>query len=174
MAEGGNAITVDGTDAMANPETRGMSQYGGQSQTSIMSIDAVAEVQVIKGILPAEYGGVVGGQVNFITRSGTNQFHGSAFENYQSQIFFARDTFLPATSQKPEDTFNQFGGSLGGPILRQSIVLLRHIRGISGKLGRRRDSHRADRSVEESDPHGAPVSGNTDRPCDTARAQSGH
>jgi hypothetical protein len=121
VAEGGNAITVDGTDAMANPETRGMSQYGGQSQTSIMSIDAVAEVQVIKGILPAEYGGVVGGQVNFITRSGTNQFHGSAFENYQSQVFFARDTFLPATSPKPKDTFNQFGGSLGGPILRNRL-----------------------------------------------------
>ena len=121
VAEGGSAITVDGTDAMANPETRGMSQYGGQSQTSIMSIEAVAEVQVIKGILPAEYGGVVGGQVNFLTRSGTNQFHGSAFENYQNEAFFARDTFLPATSAKPRDRFNQFGGSFGGPILRNRL-----------------------------------------------------
>jgi len=56
VAEGGNAVTVDGTDAMANPETRGLSQYGGQSQMSIMSVEAVAEVQVVKGILPAEYG----------------------------------------------------------------------------------------------------------------------
>jgi len=67
-----------------------------------MSVEAVAEVQVAKGILPAEYGGVVGGQINFITRSGTNQFHGSAFENYQDEAFFARDTFLPSTSRKPE------------------------------------------------------------------------
>ncbi len=118
VAEGGNAITVDGTDAVANPETRGLSQYGGQSQISIMSVDAVAEVQIVKGILPAEYGGVVGGQVNFITRSGANQFHGSAIENYQNEAFFARDTFLPAASAKPKNRFNQFGGSLGGPIKR--------------------------------------------------------
>jgi len=121
VAEGGNSVTVDGTDAMANPETRGMSQYGGQSQTSIMSIDAVAEVQVIKGILPAEHGGVVGGQVNFLTRSGTNRFHGSAFANYQNEAFFARDTFLPRTSAKPEDRFKQFGGALGGPIVRNRL-----------------------------------------------------
>ena len=121
VGEGGSTITVDGTDAVANPETRGMGQYGGQSQISIMSVEAVAEVQVAKGILPAEYGGVVGGQINFITRSGTNQFHGSAFENYQNEAFFARDTFLPSTSRRPQDRFNQFGGSLGGPVIRNRV-----------------------------------------------------
>jgi hypothetical protein len=121
VAEGGTAITVDGTDAVANPETRGINQYGGQNQISIMSIDAVAEVQVIKGILPAEYGGVVGGQVNILSRSGTNQFHGSAIENYQNEAFFARDTFLPATRSKPTSRFNQFGGTIGGPILRNRL-----------------------------------------------------
>jgi len=118
VAEGGSTITVDGTNAVANPETRGMGQYGGNSQISIMSIEAVAEVQVVKGILPAEYGGVVGGQINFLSRSGTNQIHGSAIENYQNEAFFARDTFLPSTSAKPKDRFNQYGGSVGGPIIR--------------------------------------------------------
>jgi hypothetical protein len=70
VAEGGTAITVDGTDATANNETRGLNSYGAQNQISVMSIEAVAEVQVVKGILPAEYGGVVGGQVNMLTRSG--------------------------------------------------------------------------------------------------------
>lgn len=121
VAEGGTAITVDGTDAVANPETRGINQYGGQNQISIMSIDAVAEVQVIKGILPAEYGGVVGGQVNILSRSGTNQFHGSAIENYQNEAFFARDTFLPSTKAKPTSRFNQFGGTLGGPVIRNRL-----------------------------------------------------
>ncbi len=121
VAEGGTAITVDGTDAVANPETRGINQYGGQNQISIMSIDAVAEVQVIKGILPAEYGGVVGGQVNVLSRSGTNQFHGSAIENYQNEAFFARDTFLPATKAKPTSRFNQYGGTLGGPVIRNRL-----------------------------------------------------
>lgn len=121
VAEGGTAITVDGTDAVANPETRGINQYGGQNQISLMSIDAVAEVQVIKGILPAEYGGVVGGQVNILSRSGTNQFHGSAIENYQNEAFFGRDTFLPASRSKPTTRFNQYGGTVGGPIIRNRL-----------------------------------------------------
>jgi hypothetical protein len=83
-----------------------------------MSIDAVAEVQVVKGILPAEYGGVVGGQINILSRSGTNEFHGSAIENYQNEAFFARDTFLPASRAKPTARFNQFGGAVGGPIIK--------------------------------------------------------
>src|SRR6185369_14725759 len=122
VAEGGTAITVDGTDAVSNSETRGTGTYGGQNQISVMSIEAVAEVQIVKGILPAEFGGAVGGQVNMISRSGTNQFHGSAFENYQSQAFSARDPFLPGTAVKPKIRFNQFGGSLGGPIVRNRAM----------------------------------------------------
>src|SRR5258707_8880772 len=72
VAEGGTAITVDGTDATANNETRGINSYGAQNQISIMSIEAIAEVQVVKGIMPAESGGATGGQVNMITRSGAN------------------------------------------------------------------------------------------------------
>jgi outer membrane receptor protein involved in Fe transport len=118
VAEGGTSITVDGTDATANLETRGLNSYGAQNQISVMSIEAVAEVQVVKGILPAEYGGAVGGQVNMLTRSGTNVFHGSLFENWQDEALFARDPFLPSTTPKPDVRFNQYGGSLGGAIVR--------------------------------------------------------
>jgi hypothetical protein len=83
-----------------------------------MSIDAVSEVQIAKGILPAEQGGFAGGQVNFLTRSGTNQFHGSTFFNYQGEALSARDPFLSASAVKPELSFRQYGGSLGGPIVR--------------------------------------------------------
>jgi outer membrane receptor protein involved in Fe transport len=121
VAEGGTAITIDGTDAVSNPETRGTGTYGGQNQISVMSIEAVAELQVIKGIMPAEYGGAVGGQVNMLSRSGTNEFHGSLFENYQGEEFSARDPFLSAQA-KPPVRFNQFGGSLGGPILRNRAM----------------------------------------------------
>jgi carboxypeptidase family protein/TonB-dependent receptor-like protein len=122
VGDGGSAITVDGTDAQANPETHTYSQFGAQNQIDIMGLEAVAEVQIVRGILPAEYGGVVGGQVNMLTRSGTNTFHGSLFENYQSDAFFARDPFLPATTPKPSVRFNQFGGSLGGPIVRSRAM----------------------------------------------------
>jgi len=122
VAEGGTAITIDGTDAVSNSETRGTGTYGGQNQISVMSIEAVAEVQIVKGILPAEYGGAAGGQVNMISRSGTNQYHGSAFENYQSHVFSARDPFLPDTAIKPKTVFNQFGGSVGGPVIRNRAM----------------------------------------------------
>src|SRR5207253_1747084 len=119
---GGIGITVDGIDATANPEIRGLGTYGGQNQIDVMSIEAVAEVQVAKGILPAEYGGVAGGQVNFLSRSGTNVFHGSAFENFQHDKLFARDPFLSAATAKGTDRFNQYGGSLGGPIVKNRAM----------------------------------------------------
>ena len=70
VAGGGTAISVDGTEANSNPEGRAVNHYGGQNQISVMSLDSVEEVQIVKGVLPAEYGGVAGGQVNMISRSG--------------------------------------------------------------------------------------------------------
>ena len=119
VAGGGTGITVDGTEANSSPEERSMNQYGSQNQISVMSIDSVAEVQIIKGVLPAEYGGVAGGQVNMISRSGTNTLHGSAFYNLQNESFNARNFF--STGDKPVGTFNQYGGTLGGPVLRNKL-----------------------------------------------------
>jgi hypothetical protein len=135
VAEGGTAITVDGTDATANNETRGINSYGAQNQISVMSIEAVAEVQVVKGILPAEYGGSVGGQVNMLTRSGTNTFHGSLFENWQNESLLARDPFLPAIQPKPKVDFNQFGGTLGGAILRNRAFFFTAFEGYRETFG---------------------------------------
>ena len=115
----GTGITVDGTEANANPEARSTSHYGGQNQISVMSLDSVQEVSIVKGVLPAEYGGVAGGQVNIISRSGTNAFHGTAFYNYQNLKLNAR-RFLSSTP-KPVGTFNQYGGTLGGPVLRNKL-----------------------------------------------------
>ena len=64
LGASGTGISVDGTDANSNPEQRSIAQYGGRNYIDVMSIDAVQEVQLVRGILPAEYGGVVGGQVN--------------------------------------------------------------------------------------------------------------
>src|SRR5207248_8569066 len=85
VGDGGSAITVDGSSAQTNPENRGFGNYVGQNQIEILSVESVAEVQVIKGVLAAEYGGSIGGQVNIITRHGTNQLRGSLPENIQSE-----------------------------------------------------------------------------------------
>lgn len=125
----GTGVSVDGTDANSNPEGRGISQYQGVNYIDVMSIEAVQEVEVIRGILPAEYGSVLGGQVNLISRSGTNTWHGSLFENYQSHLFNARHPFVPNRTAggqmipKPRVVFNQFGGSAGGPILRDKAFV---------------------------------------------------
>lgn len=123
----GTGISVDGTDANSNPEQRSMSQYGARNYIDVMSIDAIQEVQLVRGILPAEYGGVVGGQVNLISKSGTNRWHGTAFENYQSHVLNARNPFVAARDasgreiRKPRVVFNQFGGSLGAPIIKDKV-----------------------------------------------------
>ncbi len=119
VAAGGTGITVDGTEANSNPEARSLSQYGGQNQISVMSLDSVSEVQIVKGVLPAEYGGVVGGQINVISRSGTNIFHGSAFFSGQNEKWNARQFF--STAAQPVGTFNQYGGTLGGPVMRNKV-----------------------------------------------------
>jgi outer membrane receptor protein involved in Fe transport len=71
-----------------------------------------------------------------ITRSGTNQFHGSLFENFQHEAFSSRDPFLPSTTPKPEIRFNQFGGSLGGPILRNRLLFFTSYEGYRENSGR--------------------------------------
>ena len=81
------------------------------------SIDAIAEVQVETNLYPAEVGNTPGAVVNLITKSGTNEFHGSAYEFLRNDVLDGRD-FFATLGPKPEYRQNQFGGSLGGPIVR--------------------------------------------------------
>jgi hypothetical protein len=125
QGKSGAGVTVDGTDANSNPsEGRAIAQYGDRNYIDVMSIEAIQEVQLMRGILPAEYGGVISGQVNLISKSGGNEWHGSLFENYRSHIFNARNPFQVnrrsdgSMTPKNREVFNQFGGSLGGPVLR--------------------------------------------------------
>ena len=91
--------------------------------------DAVSEFSVESTDLGAQDGGHVGGMVNVVTKSGTNQFHGEAFEfirnNYiDGQNFFSTCTPVPpATTCSAKDTLhqNQFGGTFGGPIKRNKM-----------------------------------------------------
>ena len=64
----------------------------------------------------AEAGRTAGGVINIVTRSGTNQFHGSAYEYFRNDIFDGRN-FFQTTGPKPELRQNQYGASIGGPIL---------------------------------------------------------
>jgi len=120
IGRNGTKVTVDGTDASGNPEGRSTSMYQGFQYVDLVSIEAIQEVQTIKGVIQAEYGHALSGNVNVITKSGTNVWHGSAFENHQNESLNARNPFL---TSKPDLEFNQFGGSLGGPIRRDRLFV---------------------------------------------------
>src|SRR5260370_4970797 len=78
--------------------------------------DAVQEFSVKTSNYSAEYGQNAGGVVNIVTRSGSNNFHGNAFEFLRNSVFNAK----PWSSLGPKDALhrNQFGGTFGGPIIR--------------------------------------------------------
>ena len=79
-------------------------------------IDAIQEFKIVSHTDSAEFGAVLGGVVNVVTKSGTNQLHGSLWTYYRDQIFDARTYFLPTTTPKTPYHQNQFGGSIGGPV----------------------------------------------------------
>ena len=81
------------------------------------SVEGINEITVQTNSYSAEAGRTAGGVVNIVTRSGTNQFHGSAYEFFRNDIFDARNV-LQNTGRRPELRQNQFGGSVGGPIFK--------------------------------------------------------
>jgi hypothetical protein len=79
-------------------------------------IDAIQEFKIVSHTDSAEFGSVLGGVVNVVTKSGTNDLHGSAWEFARNTIFDARTFFLPKDIAKTPYSQNQFGGSIGGPV----------------------------------------------------------
>ncbi len=79
-------------------------------------IDAIQEFKIVSHTDSAEFGSVLGGVINVVTKSGTNELHGSAWEHDRDQIFDARTYFLPTTTPKAPYHQSQFGGAIGGPV----------------------------------------------------------
>ena len=103
----GNTYLVDGVSA--RDEIRGQSGFS-------LSVDAVQQFKLKNSNATAEYGGA-GTQMAIVVKSGTNQWHGSLFEFNRSNMGQAR-SFFSRTNDLPPFLRNQFGGSVGGPILR--------------------------------------------------------
>ena len=82
----------------------------------IPNIDSIAEFRIITNNFDAEYGNYSGGQVNVVTKSGTNSFHGNAFEFLRNTALDAKNYFSAPDSPTPVYRQNQFGGTFGGPI----------------------------------------------------------
>jgi Carboxypeptidase regulatory-like domain len=99
-----NGFMVNGTDSV---------DLALNTPLVIPSPDAIAEVTMITGTINPEYARNGGAILNAVTKSGTNHFHGSAFDFYRDPFLNARNFFLPEPEQFHQ---NQFGGTVGGPI----------------------------------------------------------
>jgi len=95
--------------------------------------DAVQEVKLATSDYDAEYGKVAGGLWQITTKSGTNAFHGSLFENYRTSGFNAADHFT-VPNGIPRNIWNQFGGSLGGPVIKQKVFFFGDYQGMRNSL----------------------------------------
>ena len=111
---------MDGTQASASSEETSLTSFGSFNLIKVVSLEAISEVNVNKGIVQAEYANTLSGNVGLITKSGTNSYHGSFFENYQNGDLNARNQFL---TTKPDSSLHQFGGSFGGPIARNKLFV---------------------------------------------------
>ena len=107
-------------------------QPGGTSQ-QLLGVDAVREFNLLSDTYGADYGKRPGGQVTIVTQSGTNDWHGTAFEFLRNNDFDARNFF--DQSHIPHFARNQFGGSLGGPIQKDKTFLFGNYEGFEQHLG---------------------------------------
>lgn len=94
-----------------------LTAWGGTN--GLVSADALQEFRIQTSSFAPEFGRTPGGQVSIVTRSGTNQFHGTAFEYFRNDVLDASDWFANFNHlAKPAERQNDFGGVLGGPIIK--------------------------------------------------------
>ncbi len=114
-----------------------LNDYAGSGPASVLGVslgvDAIQEFSVVTSNAPADYGKTSGGVINAVTRSGTDQFHGSGYEFFRNSALDARNFFDPAVI--PPFKRNQFGGSVGGPIHSDRTFFFLDYEGVQQGLG---------------------------------------
>jgi len=135
----GNQLTISGMrPQLNNYRLDGISivDYAGGAPGSVLGlslgVDAVAEFSVLTANYSAEYGRTAGGVVNAITKSGTNAFHGDAYEFLRNNSLDARNFFDAGI---PSFRRNQFGASAGGPIQKDKTFFFADYEGFRQALG---------------------------------------
>jgi hypothetical protein len=127
-----NGYIVDGFDA--NDPFLGLNI--GLSTNLVIGLDALQESTVNTNSYAVDQGRYGASQVNYFTKSGTNEFHGDVYEIWKGSLFNATDEFLHANdtpgniTKKPRSTVNQFGASVGGPIRKNKLFFFAHYEGI--------------------------------------------
>ncbi|MGI4758738.1 MAG: carboxypeptidase regulatory-like domain-containing protein [Janthinobacterium lividum] len=122
-----NIIRLDGIEATSIIDTSPGNLNGELPSLFRLqqSLEAVQEFRVDSSNYPAELGTGTGGQISFVTRSGGNALHGSAFEYVRNDFFDARNYFnrRNTPNNSPKFRLNQFGGSIGGPLVKDKLFV---------------------------------------------------
>ena len=121
-----NNFLVDGVDN---------NNYFAGEAAQLPSVDSIQEFEVQTNTFAAEYGRNSGSVVNLVTKSGTNQLHGSAYEFFRNDVLDARNFFNKERFPKSGLRLNQFGGTLGGPILKNKTFFFLNYEGFRRRAG---------------------------------------
>jgi hypothetical protein len=125
--EGSNNFLIDGTD---NNERLTL------AIALRPSVEAVQEFKIQTNMFAADQGRNAGATINVLTKSGTNQWHGSAYDFLRNDRLDAKNYFVPATTRKPPFRQNQFGASLGGKIIPDKLFFFGNYEGFRRSQGR--------------------------------------
>jgi hypothetical protein len=127
----GHAYLLDGTD-ITNFFNHGT---GASSLGTSLGLDAIAEFQTLTNTYSAQFSGN-GAVVNAVSKSGTNNFHGTLFEYLRNSAMDARDPFNTVTSTTEPYKRNQYGGALGGPIKKDKAFFFVNYEGLTSRWER--------------------------------------
>src|SRR6058998_3475586 len=129
-----NRFIINGIDWVGgNANGQYITPEGASRQ--MLGVEAIREFNVLTATYSAEYGKRAGGQISIVTTSGTNRWHGSAFEYLRNSALDARN-FFDQTIGAPPFKRNQFGGSLGGPIKKDKMFAFGTYEGYQERLSR--------------------------------------
>ena len=138
----GQQLTISGARPQQNNyrlDGVSLNDYANGAPGSVLGgnlgVDAIQEFSVLTSNYSAEYGKTSGGVVNAITRSGTKSFHGSAYEFLRNSKLDARNFFEDPTQPKAPFKRNQFGGSIGGPLIKNHTFFFADYEGIRQAKG---------------------------------------
>ena len=124
-----NVYLLDGT--LLNDMTNGPA---GSAAGTALGMDTVQEFRVETNAYSAEFGRMAGGQVNVLTKAGTNAVRGTAFEFHRNDALDAKNYF--DVGDQPPFTRNQFGGTVGGPVRQDKLFYFLGYEGLRENLGR--------------------------------------
>jgi hypothetical protein len=139
MVDGVSANIGIGANSTAYPGnglSGGLGSFSAMGGTnSLVSVDALEEFRIQTSTYAPEFGRVPGGQISIVTRSGTNQFHGTAFDYFRNDMLDANDWFANANRlRKPEERQNDFGGTFNGPIVKDKTFFFFSYEGLRLRL----------------------------------------